>query len=95
MMAPWLAPHSSDQIVAACHKVQADALGIEVRAQVRLADEYDAAQERGEVQKAGGDHTSSIILKRNNAPTVGNIGLTSKQVHEARLIRDAESRYLL
>ena len=34
--------------------MQADALTIEARAQTRLADEYDAAQERGEVQKHGG-----------------------------------------
>ena len=30
------------------------AMAIEARAQIRLADEYDAAQERGEVQRHGG-----------------------------------------
>jgi hypothetical protein len=78
-----------EDILAACRKTQADALVIEARAQIRLADEYDAAQERGEVQKAGGDR-KTIIPKKNNDPTVIDIGLTSKQVHEARQIRDAE-----
>lgn len=80
-----------DTIIAACHKTQADALVIEAQAQCRLADEYDAAQERGEVQKAGGDRKSKIIIhNENNDPTVTDIGLTSKQVHEARQVRDAE-----
>lgn len=80
-----------DTVVAACRKVMGDALVIEARAQCRLADEYDAAQERGEVQKAGGDRKSKIIIpNENNDPTVTDIGLTSKQVHAARKVRDAE-----
>ncbi len=55
----------------------------------RLADEYDAAQERGEVQRPGGDRVSNVP-ERNNAPTVADLGLTRKQIHEARQIRDAE-----
>jgi hypothetical protein len=43
-----------DTVIAACRKAQADALVIEVRAQCRLADEYDAAQERGEVASGKG-----------------------------------------
>ncbi|MFZ2082167.1 MAG: AAA family ATPase [Xanthobacteraceae bacterium] len=43
----------------------------------------DAAQERGEVQKPGGDRKSINVLKQNNDPTVTDIGLTRKQVHEA------------
>jgi len=34
---------------------------------VGLAEEYDAAQERGEVQTAGGDRTS-IVPDQDNAP---------------------------
>jgi hypothetical protein len=81
------------KMLAACHRMQADALMIEARAQIRLADEYDAAQERGEVQKAGGDRKGKIIIPdQNNDPTVTDIGLTSKEVHEARQVRDAEAR---
>jgi hypothetical protein len=61
-------------------------------AQCRLADEYDAAQERGEVQQAGGRRGNQFanVPKENNAkPTVADIGLTRKQVHEARVVRDA------
>jgi hypothetical protein len=62
---------------------------------VRLADEYDAAQENGEVQKAGGprgNQHAAIIPDGNNAkPVVTDISLTAKQIHEARLIRDAEA----
>ncbi|MEY9532152.1 hypothetical protein [Sinorhizobium fredii] len=35
--------------IAAAHRAQADALEIESTAKRRLADAYDAAQERGEV----------------------------------------------
>ena len=84
------AKNAHDAIVAACHKAMGDALIIQAAAQCRLADEYDAAQERGEAQKPGGDRRSINIPKENNDPTVKDIGLTSKQVYEARAIRDAE-----
>ena len=42
------------EIIAACHKAMADALEIEAQAQCRIADEYDAAQQRGDVAKPGG-----------------------------------------
>ena len=67
-----------------------DALVIEARAQCRLADEYDAAQERGEVAKLGGHLPKRNIPNGNTPPTVTDIGLTSKQVHEARIVRDAD-----
>jgi hypothetical protein len=43
---------------------QADAIEIETRAQCRLANEYDAAQERGEVAKqspAGSTHRRRVV----------------------------------
>lgn len=42
------AKRAHDAVIAAVYRAQADALLIEARAKVRLADEYDAAQERGE-----------------------------------------------
>lgn len=78
-----------DAVIAAAHRAQADALVIEAEAKRRLADEYDAAQERGEVATPGGDR--SKIPDENFAPaTAEDLGLTRKQVHEARQIRDAE-----
>jgi hypothetical protein len=43
---------------AAAHRTQADALEIEAGAKRRLADEYDAAQERGEIANAGNPNFS-------------------------------------
>src|SRR5262245_55054380 len=78
-------------VIAACHQVMADAVEIESQAQCRLADEYDSAQERGEVKSAG-QPRKSIVPNENNTPSVDDIGLTRKQVHEARKVRDAEKK---
>jgi len=75
-----------DSLIAAAHRVQADALMIEARAKRRLADEYDGAQERGEVQRHGDVPDGNIV------PTAADLGLTRKMVYEARRIRDAEAR---
>lgn len=75
-----------DELIAKAHRAQADALEIEAAAKRRLADEYDAAQERGEVRGANTGRSASAL----EAPSVGDIGLTHKDIHEARLIRDAE-----
>ena len=66
--------------------MQADALEIESMAKCRIADEYDAAQERGEVRRKG-ERTS---LKTKEVG-VGEIGLSHNDIHEARKIRDAEA----
>jgi len=54
----------------------------------RLADEYDAAQERGEVAKRGDNQRGRSNGER--PPSSTDIGLTHKEIHEARLLRDAE-----
>jgi|SRR6185437_15698832 len=54
----------------------------------RLADEYDAAQERGEVSKQG--QRTDIIPDEKKVPLASEVGLSAKDVHEARQIRDAE-----
>ena len=79
------AKQAHDEVVSAAYRAQADALEIESLAKRRLADEYDAAQERGEVRSHGERRVSAV-------ETVGftEIGLTGKDIHEARLIRDAE-----
>lgn len=59
----------------------------ESMAKRRLADEYDAAQDRGDVAKAGGDKGK---LPDGNFATAADIGLTHKEIHEARQLRDAE-----
>lgn len=76
-----------DEVIAAVHRAQADALLVEARAKMRLADEYDGAQERGEVASTG---KRVIIPDGNNKATTVEIGIKSKDIHEARKLRDAE-----
>jgi hypothetical protein len=83
------AKNAHDELIAAAHRAQADALTIEALAKRRLADEYDGAQERGEVQKDGRPKTVSDGNGYVPA-TAADLGLSRKEVHDARLIRDAE-----
>jgi hypothetical protein len=78
-----------DTLIQAAHRVQADALEIEAAAKRWLADEYDAAQERGEVATRGGEGSGREHSPA--APTAADLGLTRKEVHDARQVRDAEA----
>lgn len=74
-----------DELIAKAHRAQADALEIEALAKRRLADEYDGAQERGEVRKSG-----ERKLSDNGKAGFADIGLSHHDIEEAREIRDAE-----
>lgn len=76
-----------DTLIAAAHRAQADALEIEAGAKRRLADEYDAAQERKEIARQG---KPANIPDGNVLPKAVDAGLSAKDIHEARIIRDAE-----
>lgn len=80
------AKQAHDTVLAEVYRAQADILMTEARAKMRLAEEYDAAQDRGEVRGANERTASSP-----EAVGVTEIGLSHKQIHEARQIRDAES----
>ena len=71
-------------------RMQAQALRIEARAKERLADEYDAAQERGEV--ATGNRARDFGVAGDNAKpaTAADLGLRRDEIHEVRRLRDAE-----
>lgn len=62
----------------------------EAQGKRRLANEYDAAQQRCEVatQSRGGANIADGVPGGN---TVADLGLTRKQVHEGRQLRDAEA----
>lgn len=60
------AKQAHDTVLAEVYRAQADALMIEARAKMRLAEEYDAAQERNEIASTGGDRTR--IPDQNFAP---------------------------
>jgi hypothetical protein len=83
---------AAERLVAKARRLQGDALLIEARAKVRLADEYDAAQATGEVAKHGGDRKTKIPGEKLDPATTQEIGLSPKEVHEARRLRDAELR---
>jgi hypothetical protein len=85
------AKSAHDVLIAAAHRAQADALEIEAAAKRRLADEYDAAQARGEVARLGTNQSDLGVFEGNTRPaTSSDIGLSRKAIHDARLIRDAE-----
>lgn len=76
-----------DEIMANLHRRQADFLEIEAMAKRRLADEYDAAQERGEIAIG---RPKSVPEENAFQATASDLGLSRKDIHEARIIRDAE-----
>jgi len=84
------AKSAHDDLVAAAHRAQAHALEIEARAKRRLADEYDAAQARGEVVGAH-DGARKRVEDANAIVTTADLGLRRDQIHEARQFRDAEA----
>ena len=78
-----------DDLIAAAHRAQADALEIEAAAKRRLADEYDAAQERGDVGQQGA-RTDLVRDVNEVVPSAATLGLKRREIHEARQLRDAE-----
>jgi len=80
-----------DDLIGAAHRAQAHALEIESQAKHRLADEYSTAQLRGEVARHGGTRRSKVSGGNlEPVPTASDLGLSKKELHDARLIRDAE-----
>ena len=87
------AKDAHDVLIGAAHRAQANALEIEAQAKHRLADEYDAAQARGEVASTRSNRGNQWTVEAaNEAPvTAANLGLRRDEIHDARLIRDAEA----
>lgn len=87
------AKEAHDSIQSAALRSQADANAIIAAAQHRLADEYDAAQERGEVALAGDTlkHGPGVPERNAGKATAADVGLSRKEIHEARIVRDAET----
>lgn len=59
---------------------------------MRLAEEYDAAQERGEVASNGQRGPEKAVEGDNSfrPVTAADLGLRRDEIHEARKLRDAE-----
>ena len=79
-----------DDLVVSAYRLKAHALEIEAQAARKLADEYDGAQERGEI--ASGSVRSDIVPSGNDVrpATAAEAGISRKEVFEARRLRDAE-----
>lgn len=75
-----------DEVLDAARRLQGDALKLETRAKIRLAEEYDAAQERGEVM----GRARSCVGDDNAPATATDLGIRRDQIHEARRFRDFE-----
>ncbi|MGP9819228.1 hypothetical protein ACTZWW_04365 [Salinarimonas sp. NSM] len=80
------AKEAHDSLIADVHRAQAHALAIRARAEMRLAEEYDIAQEGGEVARPGNPNFS----EGEKLPSARDVGLQPKDLHEARVMRDAE-----
>jgi hypothetical protein len=80
------AKEAHDSLIADVHRSQAHALAIRARAEMRLAEEYDAAQERGEARRAGNPQLAPDSADCVTRDDVGG----KKALEDARAIRDAE-----
>lgn len=81
------AKEAHDTVLAQVYRAQAEALLIESRAKMRLAEEYDAAKDADEVAKQG---RPKKVEGSDLIPTIADIGLTKQEISDARQVRDAE-----
>lgn len=83
-----------DEVITAVYRAQADALEIEAMAKRRFADEYDAAQERGEMMPPSGGQGGATGVPTRSLTEIGklaDIGVSANDVLLARKTRDAEA----
>jgi hypothetical protein len=57
---------------------------------MRLAEEYDAAKDAGEVAGHGGARNFKVAEPDLEKATITDIGLTKQEISDARQVRDAE-----
>lgn len=79
---------AAERLVVKARRLQGDALLIESRAKMRLADEYDEAKKSGAAAAQGRPKN----IPDENVFKLEDAGLSAKEVHEARRLRDAELR---
>lgn len=68
------------KVMNAANETHADCLRIITRAEMRMANEIDAAQERKEIRGPG---------RHSNSPNLGELNLDSRRISEWREVRDA------
>lgn len=72
----------------ACFRIQADALELVSRSEIRIADEWDRLAAEGKV--ARGRPKKSVGA--DDALTAVSVGLSRDQIHQARKLRDQEAK---
>jgi phage N-6-adenine-methyltransferase len=77
------------KVMQAANETQADCLRIIARAEIRMADEIDAGQARGELQTAGGDRKTIVRSSDNDPGTLDELGVSRQRLSEWREMRDA------
>ncbi|CAN7429571.1 SAM-dependent methyltransferase [Rhizobium rhizogenes] len=77
---------ATEKLVAKARRMQADALLIEARAKILIADKWDEAQAAGKASTGGRPKTVS----EGNGFTSQDTGLSRKEIHEARKLAAAE-----
>ncbi|MBA8798285.1 hypothetical protein FHW77_001991 [Agrobacterium sp. RC10-4-1] len=78
---------ATEKLVAKARRMQADALLIESRAKIIIADQWDEAQASGEALRGRPKSISD-----GNTFSQSETGLTGKEIHEARKLAAAERR---
>lgn len=84
------AKQAHDSIISDVHRSQAHALAIRARAEMRLAEEYDASKVAGEVAGHGGARRFKVEGPDLERPTAADLGIAKQDISEARQFRDAE-----
>lgn len=79
---------AAERLVGKARQLQGDSLLIETRAKIQISKEYDAAQASGEVASRGRPKN----LPDGNVISQREIGLTAKEIHEARKLAAAEDQ---
>lgn len=79
---------ATEKLVAKARRMQADALLIEARAKILIADKWDAAQASGAASTGGRPKTVSD----GNGFTSQDTGLSRKEIHDARKLAAAERK---
>lgn len=79
---------AGEQLIGKARRMQADALLIESRAKIALANQVDEAQAAGMVAAPGRPKKVSD----ENLLRLDDIGLSKGQLHDARQLRDAEAK---
>ncbi|PST62633.1 SAM-dependent methyltransferase [Rhizobium sp. SEMIA4064] len=78
---------ATEKLIAKARRMQADALLIETRAKILIADKWDEAQSAGRTFKG-----RPKSVPNENAFTADQAGLSRKEIHEARKYAAAEQR---